>query len=202
MPGAMILPPGFASRRSRHYAHHMSDISGAIRRRRDAVVGRVTVLIATRLARRAAKKKLGVNANGGMPMSDKAKSAPQAVAARTAAVVVAVRPIVQRAMNDPELHAALRQAFDTGREVSGKVKGAPPKKAAKRLAKDRKLQHKVETSANDLKAAVTAVVKEPEEEKKGFFRRVIAPLAVIGGVAAGIFVLLRKRGGGSQETPY
>jgi hypothetical protein len=178
----------------------MTNSSGAIKRRRDALVGRVTVIIATRLARRAAKKKLGVNANGGMPMSDKVKGGPQAVVTRTATLVEAVRPIVQRAMNDPELHAAIRQAFDTGREVTVKVKGAPPKKAAKRLAHDRKLQAKVETSAYDLKSAVSAVVKEPEK-KKGFFRRVVAPLAVIGGVAAAVFVLLRKRGG-STETPY
>ena len=53
------------------------------------------------------------------------------VAERATTIVEAVRPIVQRAMNDPELHAAMRQAFDTGREVTTEVRSKPPKKAAR-----------------------------------------------------------------------
>jgi hypothetical protein len=135
-------------------------------------------------------------------MLNRTKSAPMAVAERATTLVEAVRPVVQRAINDPEFHAAVRQAFETGREVTVQVKGKPPKKAAEKLAHDRKLQRRVERSAEDLKAAVTAVLEEPKKQK-GFFRRVIAPVAVVGGVAAGVFVLLRKRSGGNdQETPY
>lgn len=173
-------------------------------KRRRAIVGYVTWFVATRLARRAVSRTLsgpGKDNGGKRSMMNRTKGAPGAVIDRAGAVVEAVRPIVQRAMNDPELHAALRQAFDTGREVTVKVKGTPPKKAAERLARDRKLQAKVESSANDLRSAVTNVVKEPEK-KKGAVRRILTPLAVIGGTAAAVYVFLRKRGGGSQETPY
>ena len=44
-------------------------------------------------------------------------------------------------------------------------------------------------------------MQEPEK-KKGKFRRVMGPVIVIGGAATAVFVFLRKRNGGSQETPY
>ncbi len=174
--------------------------------RRKAIVGYVIWWVAARLARRAVREAApGPRANdgtngGGSSMLSKSKGAPLAVVATAAGLVETVRPIVNRALNDPELHAALRQALDTGRQVSGEVKGTPPKKAAARIARDRKLLKKVENSATDLQKAVAAVVKEPEKQK-GWFRRVATPVLVIGGVATAVFVLLRKRGG-SQETPY
>lgn len=175
--------------------------------RRKAILGYVTWFIASRVARRAARKKIDnvspdVLQDGGKDsILMKTKSAPQAAVTRAATLVEAVRPVVQRAMNDPELHAALRQAFDTGREVTVKVKGRPPKKAAQKIARDRKLQRRVETSASDLRSALAAVLEEPEK-KKGKFRRVMGPVIVIGGAATAVFVFLRKRNGGSQETPY
>ena len=177
--------------------------------RRKAIVGYVTWFVASRVARRVARKKVehvfpDVLQDGGKgSILMKTKSAPQAVADRATTIVEAVRPVVQRAMNDPELQAALRQAFDTGREVTVKVKGKPPKKAARRLAHDRKLQRKVETSAADLRNALAAVVKEPQK-KKGKLRRIVGPVLVVGGAAAAVFVFLRKRGGGisAEETPY
>jgi len=175
--------------------------------RRKAILGYVTWFIASRVARRAASKKVDamtpdVLQDGGKDsILMKTKSAPQAAVNRATTLVEAVRPVVQRAMNDPEFHAALRQAFDTGREVTVKVKGAPPKKAARKIAHDRKLQRRVETSATDLRNALAAVLEEPEK-KKGKFRRVMGPVIVIGGAATAVFVFLRKRNGGSQETPY
>lgn len=133
-------------------------------------------------------------------MSNKSKSAPLAVAARATALIETVRPIVNRAMNDPEFHAALRQAFDTGREVSGQVKGKPPKKAAKKLAHDRKLQRRVENSAADLQKAVVAVVAEPKQPSR--FKRVIGPILLVAGAAAAVVVTLRKLRGNKEESPY
>lgn len=176
-------------------------------KRRNAFVGYVTWFVASRLARRVVKKKVGnlrpgARANGGTAqMMNRTKSAPTAVAERASTIVEAVRPIVQRAMNDPELHAALRQAFDTGREVTSEVRSTPPKKAAKRIARDQKLLARVESSATDLQKAVTAVVKEPEK-KKGFVRRVATPLLVIGGAAGAVWYGLKKFRGGGQEPPY
>lgn len=114
---------------------------------------------------------------------------------RAAALVETVRPIVTKAMNDPELHEALRQAFATGREVTGEIHGKPPAKAAKKLAKDRKLQRRVESSAADLQKAVTSLVETPK--KKGRIRRLVGRVAVIGAAAGAVMVVLRKLRGGS-----
>jgi hypothetical protein len=196
------IPSRFAFAPPRHYAHTVPD-------RRKAILGYVTWFIASRVARRVARKKVAdvtpdaLQDGGKGTILMKTKSAPMAVADRATGLVEAVRPVVQRAMHDPELHAALRQAFDTGREVTVTVKGKPPKKAAERLARDRKLQRKVETSASELRDALAAVVQEPKKQK-GTFRRIVAPVAVVAGVGAAVFVFLRKRGGGigSEETPY
>jgi hypothetical protein len=174
--------------------------------RRKAFVGWVTWLLATKLVRRVARKKVenlrpaALDNGGRRHMLNRTKTAPAAVAERATTIVEAVRPIVQRAMNDPELHAALRQAFDTGREVTTEVRSKPPTKAAKRIARDQKLLKKVETSAADLQSAVRAVVKQPK--KKGFLRRVATPVIVVGGVAAAVWYGLKKFRGGGQEPPY
>jgi hypothetical protein len=174
--------------------------------RRKAVVGWVTMFVAKKLARRVARKKVenvrpaALDNGGKRQMLNRTKTAPAAVAVRAATIVEAVRPIVQRAMNDPELHAALKQAFDTGREVTTEVRGKPPKKAAKRIARDQRLLKQVELTAADLQSAVKAVIKEPKE--KGFVRKVATPVLVVGGAAAAVWYGLKKFRGGGQEPPY
>ena len=59
--------------------------------------------------------------------------------ARAVALVEAVRPVVTRAMSDPELHDALRKAFATGMDVKDEISGKKPSKAARKLANDKKL---------------------------------------------------------------
>ena len=120
----------------------------------------------------------------------------RAAADRAAALIETLKPIVTRAMSDPELHGAVRQAFATGRDVKDEYAGTPPKKAARKLARDRKLHKRVEVSAQDLQKAVAAVV-EPERKKKGRIRRTLGRIAVIGAIAGGVVVVLRKfrRGG-------
>lgn len=118
-----------------------------------------------------------------------------ATADRAAALVETVRPIVTKAMNDPELHEALRQAFATGREVTGEIHGRPPAKAARKLARDRKLQRRVESSALDLQKAVSGLVEPPK--KKGRVRRFVGRVAVVGAAAGAVVVVLRKVRGGS-----
>ncbi|HVG99450.1 MAG TPA: hypothetical protein VM844_01710, partial [Miltoncostaeaceae bacterium] len=80
----------------------------------------------------------------------------------------------------------------------------PPKKSARRIERDKKLLEKVEISAAELQRAVKGVMQEPKP-KKGFFRRVVTPVLVVGGVAAAVFAFMKKRGGGGigpGENPY
>jgi len=127
------------------------------------------------------------------------KGTASAAADRASTLVETIRPIVTRAMHDPELHEALRQAFATGREVQGEISGTPAKKAARKLAHDRKLHKRVESSATDLQKAVSGLVESPK--KKGGFSRFIGRVAVIGAVAGGVVVLLKKFRGGQDDGP-
>ena len=124
----------------------------------------------------------------------------RAAADKAVALVEQVRPIVTRAMNDPELHEALRQAFTTGRDVKDELTGQKPSKAAKKLARDKKLQKRVEASATDLQKAVSSLVEKPK--KKGRIKRLIGRLAVVGAVAGGVVVVLRKFKRGGDEPTY
>ena len=173
--------------------------------RRQAVIGYVTFRVARRLARRELRRRVtglrpgAHGAHEGGLMFRNSKGTASAAADRATALVETVRPIVTRAMNDPELHEALRQAFQTGRQVQGEISGKPPKKAARRLAKDRRLQRRVEASATDLQRAVTGLV---EPKRKGRIRRMLGRVAVLGAVAGAVVVVLRKvRGDGGGDTP-
>lgn len=131
-------------------------------------------------------------------MSKKTTSAA-AVAERAGTLVEAVRPIVTKALNDPEFHDALKQAFATGREVQSEISGKPPRKAATRLARDKKLQRKVETSAQDLQKAVSGLVEKPK--KKNRMKRALGTIAIVGAAAGTVVVVLRRlRGGGDDPN--
>ncbi|MGD9573296.1 MAG: hypothetical protein AB7V62_15540 [Thermoleophilia bacterium] len=168
--------------------------------RRQAVIGYVTYRVARRLARREAHKRVsGVGrADQGGSMFRNGKTS--AAADRAGALYETVRPIVTKAMQDPELHEAIRQAFATGKQVQGEIAGKPPSKAARKIANDRKLQKKVETSATDLQKAVSGLVEKPK--KKGRIKSAVGKIAVIGAVGGTVFVVVRKlRGGGAGDTP-
>ena len=129
-----------------------------------------------------------------------AKSAG-AVADRATVIVNTVRPIVVKAMNDPELHEALRKAFSTGKDVKDEISGRSATQAAQKIAANRKLQKKVEESAQDLQKAVKGVVEPPK--KKGRIKRTIGRIAIIGAVAGAVMVVLRKvRGRGDDPSAY
>ncbi len=173
--------------------------------RRQAAIGYVTFRVARRLARREVRRRVGALRPGGyrpeegVHMFRNSKGTASAAADRATALVETVRPIVAKAMHDPELHEALRQAFATGREVQSEISGTPPTKAARKIAKDRKLQRRVESSATDLQKAVSSLVEAPK--KKGGVRRFIGRLALVGAVAGGVVVALKKFRGGSDDAP-
>jgi hypothetical protein len=129
-------------------------------------------------------------------MLKRTKESP-AVAERAAALIETMRPIVTRALNDAELHEALRNAFATGRQVSVEISGNPPAKAARKLARDRKLQRRVETSAADLQRAVSGVIEQPK--KTGRVRKTLNTVAIVGAAAGAVVVVMRRlRGGGAD----
>jgi hypothetical protein len=169
--------------------------------RRRVMLGFVLYRLARRIARRKLRRTVGAmrpdDADGGQRMKQ-AKNALNT--ARAVALVETVRPIVTRAMNDPELHDALRKAFATGMDVREEISGQKPSKAARKIAKDRKLQKRVESSAQDLQKAVTNLVEQPK--KKGRVKRLIGRVAVIGAVAGGVVVVLKKLKRGGDEPPY
>jgi hypothetical protein len=174
--------------------------------RRQAVIGYFTYRLARRLAlgearRRAAGLRPAHRLHQGENMFRNSRGSAAAATDRAQAVVEAVRPIVTKPMHDPELHEAIRQAFNTGRDVQSTISGKKPSKAAKKLANDRKLHKRVETSANDLQKALSGLVEAPKEAKKGRAKRIIGRIAVIGAVAGGAVVLLRRfRGGGDDAV--
>lgn len=178
---------------------------GGVIKRRQAVVGYAVYLLARRVARREVSRRLqGLRPGGrreaeGAHMFKNTKGTASAAADRASALIEAARPIVTRAMNDPELHEALRQAFQTGRQVQGEISGKPPSKAARKLAKDKKLQKRVEASATDLQRAMSQLVEKPS--KKGRLGRTIGRLAIIGAVVGGVVVAVKKlRGSGGEPV--
>jgi hypothetical protein len=169
--------------------------------RRRVILGFVTYRLARRIARRKLRRTVGAirpdDADGGQRMKQ-AKNALNT--ARAVALVEAVRPVVTRAMSDPELHDALRKAFATGMDVKDEISGKKPSKAARKLANDKKLQKRVETSAQDLQKAVSGLVEQPK--KKGGFKKFVGRVAVVGAVAGGVVVVLKKLKRGGDEPTY
>ena len=191
---------GFAQGEKRHYTRIVIN-------RRKAVVGYITYEIARRLARRELLKRVaalrpgrpngpnGPNGKyerqGGLLMLKRTKTAGAVATDRASALVETVRPIVQKAINDPQLHDAIRQAFATGREVTGEIQGNKPSKAARKIAEDRKLHKRVESSAQELKKAVSELV-DAKPRKKGKARRAFGVIAIVGAIAGGVVLVMRK----------
>jgi hypothetical protein len=174
--------------------------------RRKALVGYATWFIGARLLaramrRRSSRPRLGGlrDRQGGLMLKQK-NTAATAVADRATTLVETVRPLVTKALNDPELHDALKKAFATGREVQGEIQGKPPRKAAEKLARDRKLQKKVEKSALDLQKAVSGLVEKPKKKKR--MKRLLGTVAIVGAAAGAVVVAMRKLRGGGDEQPY
>jgi hypothetical protein len=188
---------GFTQAGERHYTREVLN-------RRKAAIGYLTYVIGRRLARREVRKRLGARRpnrpdgsngqrerQGGLMIKQRTRSAG-AVADRATVLVETVRPIVQKAINDPQLHDALRQAFATGREVSGEIQKNKPTKAARKIAENRKLHRRVESSVQDLQRAVSSLMDEAKPKKRSKAKRAFGVIAILGAIAGSVFVVLRK----------
>jgi hypothetical protein len=180
--------------------------------RRKALVGYLTYRFFSFVLRREAHKRVdalkqsgpsGSNGQhdrqGGLMIKQRTRSAGAAAAGSASALVETVRPIVQKAMNDPELHDAIRKAFATGREVTGEIQKNKPSKAARDIAENRKLHRRVESSVQDLQKAVSSLVEESKAKKKSGKKKALGVIALLGAIAGGVFVALRKLRGGQQD---
>ena len=116
---------------------------------------------------------------------------------RVAALLEVARPVVQKAVSDPEFHGALKRAFAVGKEVNDQVSGKPPSAIARKLAYDRRLQRKVENSALDLQKAVVALVEQPRKRR---MRGLITKIVIVGAAAGAVIVVLRRVRGGGDEV--
>ena len=115
-----------------------------------------------------------------------------------AAMIALVRPVIERALADPEFHQAVRQAFGTGRKVTVMVQSSGAQRAARDIGRDRKLQAEIQDSAERLQEAVTQVVTPPA--KRARLRLAAAVLAGAAALAALLpFALKRLRSGGAPE---
>jgi hypothetical protein len=190
--------PGFTQGEERHYTRDVLN-------RRKAAVGYATFVIARRLARRQVRRRLGAlrpNApggsngqherQGGLMIKQRTRSGGAVATDRAAALVETVRPIVQKAINDPQLHDALRQAFGVGREVTGEIQKNKPSKAARKIAENRKLHRRVESTVHDLQRAVSSLVDEAKPKRKNRAKRAFGVIAILGAIAGSVFVVMRK----------
>jgi hypothetical protein len=180
--------------------------------RRKALVGYLTYRFVRLVLRREAHKRVDAlrqngsnepngqqDRQGGLMIKQRTRSAGAAAAGSATALVETVRPIVQKAMNDPELHDAIRKAFATGREVTGEIQKNKPSKAARNIAENRKLHRRVESSVQDLQKAVSSLVEESKAKKKSGKKRILGTIAVLGAIGGGVFVALRKLRGGQRD---
>jgi len=133
-------------------------------------------------------------------IKQRTRSAGAVATDRAAALVETVRPIVQKAINDPQLHDAIRQAFATGREVTGEIQKNKPSKAARRIAENRKLHKRVESSVQDLQKAVSSLVAEAKPKKKSGAKRAFGVIAILGAIAGSVFVVMRKLRGRPDDS--
>ena len=115
----------------------------------------------------------------------------------------ATRPRLERVMNDPEVQDAVRRALAQGRHAYGELsKSKDVRKAAQKVAKDKKVQKDLVDVFKSLQFAVGEVAKPQKKKGKGKL------FVLVAGAAAAVFffvpgvkdkVMSRFGGGGDDE---
>src|SRR5215218_2939293 len=91
----------------------------------------------------------------------------KAAKAGAAASAATSNPYVRRALEDEDLRANVRVAFEAARDAYGRLSNG--KKPVKALADDKKLQKDLKKSAEALKEAGAALREGPKKKKKKRF---------------------------------
>lgn len=124
---------------------------------------------------------------------------------KVGAIYGAARPRVERVINDPEVQDAVRRAMATGRHAYGELsKQKDVRKAAQKLAKDKKVQRDLSEVFHSLQFAIGEVAKPPAKKRgKG---KLLVLLAGAGAAAAflipGVRDKIRQRFGGGDDDGW
>ncbi|MBN1530769.1 MAG: hypothetical protein JW895_17030 [Thermoleophilaceae bacterium] len=112
-------------------------------------------------------------------MASKKKAAKAGAGAVAAGQAVRSNAYVQRLIEDEELRANLRTAFDSAKRAYGRMNGKGPTKALE----DKKVQRELREAATSLREAADGL-RGAKKKKKGRRRGRLLVLGVVGGVLA------------------
>ncbi len=135
-----------------------------------------------------------------------AKKAAKKAVAQTKAVeaVEAAKPYVQRLVEDDDLRANLREAYDSARDAYDRaVDGKGPAK----VLEDKKLQSDLKTAAESLRSAAESL-REPEKKEKSHGFAKVLLVAIVAAAAAVVLsedvrkALLDRLFGAEEEFEY
>ena len=114
-------------------------------------------------------------------------------AAAAAGAVTAARqnPYVQRVIEDDDLRDNVRVAFEAARDASDRLSNG--KTPSKVITDDKKFHKDLQTAADALKDAGSALREGPKKKKRGGFGRKLLLLAVAGGLAVALSADLRSK---------
>lgn len=123
---------------------------------------------------------------------------------KAAEAVEVAKPYVQRLVEDDDLRANLREAYESARDAYDRADG----KSATKVLEDKKLQGDLKSAADSLKAAAEAL-REPEkvEKKRGGFGKLLL-VALVAAVLAIVLsedirkALLDRLFGAEEEFEY
>ena len=114
-------------------------------------------------------------------------------AAAAAGAVTAARqnPYVQRVIEDDDLRDNVRVAFEAARDAYDRL--ANGKTPTKVIADDKKFHKDLQTAAEALKEAGSALREGPKKKRKGRLGRKLMLLVVAGGLALALSADLRSK---------
>jgi hypothetical protein len=117
------------------------------------------------------------------------KTLVKAPADRAAEAIESLRPLVQRAMADPEVQEALKKSLGLGKRVYDDVRGKDAADAARKIAKDKTVKREARDAATSLRSAIE---KLSREKKRGRRRKGMMTVLSIGGAIAAVVALLPR----------
>jgi hypothetical protein len=114
-------------------------------------------------------------------------------AAAAAGAVTAARqnPYVQRVIEDDDLRDNVRVAFEAARDAYDRLSNG--KAATKTLTEDKKFHKDLQTAAEALKDAGSALREGPKKKRKGGMGRKLMLLVIAGGLAVALSADLRSK---------